>query len=777
MVFSVYLLVAAVATSCRIWIDYVDTRNSVLQSLIVSQKAYERSVSRALWFLDSEYLETVIRGMMENPHVVGIRITGEQVLSFGKTFVEETLPGDAPETIGKRNGGIIAAGKTTPLEHGFSLVHRAEDGQAYVLGKALLYTSEGVILDKLRNKIILTMVNFTVLSITLGLIIYLIGRRILARPLGVLTHAIEAFDPDRPEQGFDLSGYGGRDELKVLARAFSQMQTRLTHTVASLRKSRSELINLNENLETMVDARTAELTEANKLLKEEIGERARAEEESSRLGAILENALNEIYIIDTGPPRFIYANRGAITNLGYSLEELKASAPVDIETEFSPEAFRELLTPLETGEKNVVVYHTVHRRKDGSRYNAEVHLQYMKFSRQSVFVAFVLDITEKLKMEEQLRQSHKMEAVGTLAGGIAHDFNNILGIIVGNTDLALEDLQDRPQAMEHLTEIRIAGIRARDLVRQLLSFSRKTEQRRKPLDPSGIIREAAGFMRSSLPAGIRIQTRIPENLGRIKADPTQLHQVLINLCTNAGHAMEEKGGLLALDLSKIVVGELPPPEYRGLNSGEYLQLTVADTGSGIEGRIREKIFDPYFTTKDVGKGTGMGLAVVHGIVKQHDGAVFLASKPGEGTRVRVLFPVTDEAAHEPARPSPEIPGGNEHLLLVDDEVSLLEMGRRILQRLSYRVTTCNDPLTALERFKAAPQSFDLLITDMTMPGMTGDQLARKILEIRPGFPIILCTGFSSRMDRKGAEEMGIRKFIDKPFNKETIGRAVREALS
>ncbi|MEH0019506.1 MAG: ABC transporter substrate-binding protein [Desulfobacter sp.] len=387
-----------------------------------------------------------------------------------------------------------------------------------------------------------------------------------------------------------------------------------------------------------------------------------------------------------------------------------------------------------------------------------------------------MDITALKEAEKHLQQALKMEAVGTISGGIAHDFNNILGIIIGNIELAMDELPLWNRARRNLEEIRTASLRARDVVRQLLSFSRKTEHLKKPLNLQPLIRESVKLLRSSTPASIDIRTDLCRQPMTIEADSTQIHQVLINLCTNAAHAMDENGGVLTIRLAEISLDHTIIKQYQEIQPGRYARLAITDTGHGIDPALRPKIFDPYFTTKDVGKGTGMGLAVVLGIVKSHYGDISVYSEPGRGTTFNVLLPLIDKKESPQPRGDREIPCGQGRILFVDDEPSMVKMGSIILGRLGYRVVTETDPLAALEKVKSGPDLFDLVITDMTMPTLTGDRLAREIIRIKPGLPIILCSGFSTKIDRERAREIGIFKYIEKPLNKGELARAVSTAL-
>ena len=391
-------------------------------------------------------------------------------------------------------------------------------------------------------------------------------------------------------------------------------------------------------------------------------------------------------------------------------------------------------------------------------------------------LSIVHDITEKKAIEEQLRQSLKMESIGTLAGGIAHDFNNILYIIIGNVELALEDTPEWAPVHTNLEEIKSAALRGSGIVGQLLNYARKTEQEMRPLDAAATIKDALIFLRSSIPTTIEMQVRIPDSEIAILADSTQISQLIMNLCANAFHAMEETGGTLTVALESTTVGNGAASDGTALPSGEYVKITIGDTGTGIEPGIIDRIFDPYFTTKAVGKGSGMGLAVVLGIVKNHGGSISVESLPGEGTVFTILLPVVDDKPAAETQVSEEAPRGTESILLIDDEDAILNMNKKVLEALGYTVEIKNDPVEALTLFQSAPDRFDLVITDMTMPKMTGAELSKKLRNIRFDIPMIICTGYSSLIDEKKAKEFGIDAFVVKPVVCGDMARTIRQVL-
>ena len=395
------------------------------------------------------------------------------------------------------------------------------------------------------------------------------------------------------------------------------------------------------------------------------------------------------------------------------------------------------------------------------------------------------DITEQKRLEEELFQAHKLEALGTLAGGIAHDFNNILMAILGYTDLAMADLPAESPIRDHLEQVMQGGNRAKELVRQLLNFCHKrvlaAEEGEQPiLNPSPVVKEAMKMLRASLPSTIEIRKEIDPECGYVVIDPTNLYQIIVNLCTNAVSAMPDGKGVITVRLAAKTMGadESEPPATSSPSPGHYVELAVMDTGVGIDHAIIERIFDPYFTTKDRGKGTGLGLATVQGIVKDAGGGIMVESEVGKGSTFRVLLPLYSMVPEQRGRQvEAAIPRGSERLIVVDDEHSLVEMLQQLLEGLGYRVVTATSGQQALDLFLATPGGFDLVITDQTMPGMTGAELAEALLKVRPTLPIILHTGYSNLISEEQARAIGIKGFAMKPMEFGKLAGLIREVLA
>ena len=403
---------------------------------------------------------------------------------------------------------------------------------------------------------------------------------------------------------------------------------------------------------------------------------------------------------------------------------------------------------------------------------------------RKVFVT-VINITEQVRLkneiksfEKQLQQTQKLEAIGSLAGGIAHDFNNLLSPIMGCAELMLVENTGNPLLQEHCRSIVDASRRARDLVRQILTFSRQVDQEITPVSIAAVVKEVIQLVRSTLPADVAIDCSLPEQCPRVMADATQLHQVVMNLVTNAFHAMEQQGGQLTVRLEPVTLGVTEFSEFN-MSPGHYLRLTIADTGCGIDKTTLAKIFDPYFTTKPQGKGTGLGLAVVLGILRGYGGEIRVASEVGKGSTFTLYFPVVELAVEQRSFSYDKydpMPRGTEHILLVDDEKSIADVTTSMLERLGYKVTMRLSGYDALEAFRNLADRIDLLIADLTMPQMTGLQLYKEIKAIRPEVKVIICTGFSEQLDSNKSKAIGIEGFLNKPVVMAELAQCVRAVL-
>jgi len=487
-----------------------------------------------------------------------------------------------------------------------------------------------------------------------------------------------------------------------------------------------------------------------------------------RYRTLFEKASDAIFMVDINTGQYIDANRAAQALTGRSGDELKGLTVREVAPEGMDEQFfvhNNFGAPTDLGTVTYV-------KPDNTRRTAK--LTCVPLDGDTV-IGIARDITKDLEMEKQLRQSRKMEAIGTLAGGIAHDFNNILSGIFGYAQLAEMNLDTPDRARQNLEQVVKGAERAGELVQQILTFSRQVEHERRPLKLYLIVKETVKFLRSSIPASIEILERI-NSKGVVLADTSQVHQVIMNLCTNASHAMADTGGTLTVSLDDVDIDQeavdhnCPP--------GSYIQLEVRDTGKGIDQEILDRIFDPYFTTKEISQGTGLGLAVVEGVVKKHEGFINVAGNPGEGAVFRVFFPVESAATGTVFEKNnvADIARGTERIMLVEDEETILEATWGILEQMGYRVSGFRDGVSALAAFESAPQDFDLVITDMTMPRMNGNELSCRMMALRKDIPVILCTGFHETFTKEAALASGIRQYLQKPVTGKELARSIRQEL-
>jgi PAS domain S-box-containing protein len=524
---------------------------------------------------------------------------------------------------------------------------------------------------------------------------------------------------------------------------------------------------------------------------EDVTERKNAEtllgESEARYRELVENA-NSIILRMDREGRLLFFNEYAQRFFGYSAEEVLGRSVADTimpRTDSPGRALQAFIADIGQHPELYATSENENMLRDGTRVwiswtNKPL---YSETGEVKEILCVGNDITERRRAEQEKRQlqsqllhAQKLEAIGTLAGGIAHDFNNILAAIIGYADIAKDEVDAGTPLARDLDQILKAGHRAKDLVKQILTFSRQAEDQPVSLYPATIIKEAVKLLRPALPAIIAIHTHIEDKAGPVRIDPTQMHQMLMNLCTNAFHAMEDQGGKLDIRLQRVELDAQQLAARPSVRPGTYIELVVGDTGSGIPDGLVDRIFDPFFTTKELGKGTGMGLSIVHGIVTRCEGFVTVDSVPGQGTTFHVFLPVAAESQPAPVAPDESLPHGSGHILFIDDEEMLVSIVKIMLERLGYVVTARTSSLEALTTFQNQPDLFDLVITDLTMPGMTGLDLSRRLLQIRPDLPIILCTGFSTLVTEEKARALGIRALAYKPLTKKDMAPLINSIL-
>jgi len=545
-----------------------------------------------------------------------------------------------------------------------------------------------------------------------------------------------------------------------LARTAGEVSSSKNYTLRARKYGEDELSALTDSFNEMLET---------------IQDRDRALRESEeKYRTLVEGAGDAIFVAQNGELPFV--NARAVSLTGYTQEALRRTPWVELIHPDDRALLQERHRARMAGEPLTEVASFRLLRRGGEVRWVQMNSVSLAWEGRPATLNFARDVTEQVKMEEHLRKNQKMEAIGTLAGGIAHDFNNILGVMMGFVEIALLKIPKQSPVVENLQQVLAAAERAAKLVAQILTFSRQAESAPVPCELTPIVKETVKFMRASLPANIEIRESY-QSVGMVVADPTQIHQIVMNLCTNAAHAMEPGDGVLGILLSEIDVNETET-QVQDLGKGRYVVLSVSDTGTGIPLEVQGRIFEPYFTTKPTGKGTGLGLAVVHGIVAKAGGVIKVHSEPGVGTSFHVYLPVVERGGGERGRreAEEEAPRGTERVLVVDDEEPIVAMLRESLEALGYTVTAVTDSEEALRLFSENPARFDLVITDLTMPRMSGGALVRAMRAVRQRIPIILCTGFSEGLTQERLSDLGVGAVLTKPIPRLHLAREIRRIL-
>jgi PAS domain S-box-containing protein len=534
-----------------------------------------------------------------------------------------------------------------------------------------------------------------------------------------------------------------------------------------------ELLEHRNNLEEMVMARTKELHDNQAKYRALYEKSSRAE----KLYLSLLNSSADAIVIYNLNGEVQYLSPSFTELFGWRMDELKGKRIPFVPESEKESTFNEIRRVLATG-KSSRNFQTKRSTKDGRL--LDIYISASKYDDNEGnpvgLLVILKDVTDTKAMEIQLQRAQKMDALGTLAGGIAHDFNNVLTAVMGLIEMEYLGAETGSRTYDRMEKALAACGRARDLVKQILTFSTRGEQRRKPLHIGSVVEDALQMMQAILPTTIVIQTDLEEGQAKILGDYTQIHQIIVNLCTNAAHSMRRGGGILGINLKEVEVDDNHSSDYPDLLPGCYLRLTVRDTGEGMDRRTRERIFEPFFTTKPPGEGAGVGLSVVHGIVKSHNGKIVVRSEPGNGSTFELFFPRVEGVEETEEKPPQRLPVGNERILLVDDEEIVIAMTSEMLGILGYEVVAAQQSSKALEIFRSQPDWFQLIITDQTMPGMTGMELTAEILRVKQDIPIILCTGYSNENIWETASNIGIRKILSKPFVVHELASSVRDVL-
>ena len=767
--------ITVIITAIQLYAEYRKDVDEIDTFISRVEKSFVVPIASGLWHFDMQSVRLQLEGMLRFRDIEYLEITeeGSPIVSVGNPQTKHVFS------------------KNIPLIYNY----RNQDRE---IGKLTVVASLTGVYSRLFDRAITILISQGMKTFLVSGFILIIFYLLVTRHLSSISSYLKDLDLKSipPTLKLNRRASTKRDELDQVVESTNEMTMNLHEsyqtisTELELRKQAEErLVIAYKDIENRVEERTAELTKTNKQLRQEITQRKRAEEALRNSKATLELAQKMAglgywsYNIETEMPtwsREMYVVLGADPEQGQpSYEDHKKTWHPD-DWDMFDQAVQDAI---QLGKTYNIVIRVIFPDHSIHYVNTQGYPRYDENGKITELYGTSQDITERMQKDEerkqlqgQLQQSQKMEAVGTLAGGIAHDFNNILAVILGNAELAADDIPPGNPAGKSLKAIHQASIRAKDMVQQLLAFSRKSDEETKLLNMTPIIKESLKMLRSAVPTSIEFKQHISGDACSILGDAAQINQIMMNLVTNASHAMSEEGGLLDVTLEKMILQEETPCFDFILSPGPHIRLKVRDTGKGIPPKILARIFDPYYTTKEVGKGTGMGLSVVHGIVKSHGGGILVESTLGEGTVFEIYFPALEEMSEKEKEPEGEIKGGSERILFVDDEESMVDLNRQRLERLGYQVKSTTRPLQALEWFSADPDGFDVIITDMTMPRMTGDRLTKEILTIRPQMPVIICTGYSERMSEKRAETLGVRKYIEKPIALRNLASALREVL-
>ncbi len=714
-------LITLFITVLQLYRDYSREVGQIENQIEQIKKSSLQSLTRSLWDIYDSQLRLQLEGILQLPDIQYLEVStdGKVYVSVGKLQSENTISA------------------TFPMVHIF-------DNKEKIIGELQIVATVDKVYQRLYNKVLFILFFNGIKTFIVSAFMFFIFHFFVIRHLEKISSHTKSTTYDS-NSVLTMDRKDKNDELQEVVGAINNMRRNLLESFTKLK----------------------------------ISER--------RFRAMFEQAAIGVAQVETKTGRFVKINQKYCDIVGYSPKEMETMKFQDIT---HPDDLQTDLNNMNKLTKGMISGFSVEKRyvgKDGSIVWGNLTVSHLlgNGEKQEYNLAIVEDITgrkqaeaEKENLEKRLQQAHKMEAIGTLAGGIAHDFNNILSAIIGFSELAKESIPTENPAQKDIDLVLKSSLRAADLVQQILTFSRKSDQHIEPLSPHLIVKEALKMLRPSLPTTIKIVENIDNDCGKITANPTNIHQIIVNLCANSLHAMAEEKGTISVSLERKEMSFQEIPQGSTASPGPFIVLKVTDTGCGMNENIKKQIFEPYFTTKEVGKGTGLGLAVIHGIIEDCQGFIVVESKLGEGTTFNVHIPALkqEKETSNKVTTTETVPTGTEQILVVDDDDAIANLNKTQLERLGYKVTSITNSPDALEKILNDPSQFDLIITDQTMPDMTGAELAKKVLRIEPEMLFVLCTGYSSIITEKDTLAIGIKKYVRKPVDKRTLANVVRQVL-
>lgn len=748
IVIGLYILVAIAISMIHIGLEYTNQKKRLLRDFEGIEHAFETGLSRNLWTLDEKAFITLVEGMLKYPIITGLIIhnSDHAAIAVGGFLTEQNKSDKISLQVNlsgfnyERNHSRKDLFMFETFTHQFPIIYN-NNGEQNLLGGVTLYSNSSVIYRQMKLQIVMLAVNVLLTMFAFSLVLLWAVNRYVRKPLEILTSAIA-----------DIS-----------------LNNLCSYSIDAKTSRPNEILFLEKSMNSMLSDLHTAVCKQNEA-------QASWRESEERYRLIMESSPIPIVTYDM-QGSVLYINPAFTRVFGWIYEEVLGR-----KIDYIPEELRSetevMLNKLKRGER-ISGFQTQRYDKNKNIIDVDISFGIWKNNSGNPVGSVVIlhDITEQKKTIEQLQRAQKFEAIGTLAGGVAHDFNNILSGIVGYSQLAEMNIHNSEEATKDIQQVIKGAQRAAELVQQILTFSRQKETEKHPLKAYLEVKEALKLLRSSIPSTIEIIETI-DSRSMILADSIKIHQIVMNLCTNAYHAMMDKGGILKVSLKDIEISEPKSLGDKDIALGKYLLLEVEDTGPGMNRETLEKAFDPYFTTKKAGEGTGLGLAIVKAIIDEHNGFLEVRSSPDKGTHFHIYFPIVKEKTNlqQNKIERNSIFEGNENIIIVDDEEAIRISCKEILESYGYRVYLFKNGIDALKYFKQTPHQFDLIITDMTMPGMTGIELIQKIHDIRQDIPSILCSGFSGLINEEKVIQMGVSKYLMKPILKNDLISAIRELV-